>query len=188
MEIMLPCLPNLRILLLCGHHHGISKGGYLTDKSCKLIARSCPDLQELDVLFHRKLTVPNVKRIFKNCPHLRMLQTSVSFCPRDIKHLLCMAPNLLHLFTEHSFAEAFYLELVESTGGRLVPDWCGNPRHKEDEREHFGAEGHLFDLEKLSIDVQRKYRSTQSILTKQSTDCDDPKLINEWESLYGCEI
>ena len=96
----------------------------------------------------------------------------------------CLAPNLLCINTEKPHDEAFYRELIESTAGRLVPDWCRNSK-RDDE---FGAEGHLFDIEKLSIEVQRKYRHSQELLNKQGADSDDPTIINEWESLYGCEI
>lgn len=45
LEIMVPRLPNLKILLVSGVA-GVN-GGYLTDKFCKVISRMCHNLQEL---------------------------------------------------------------------------------------------------------------------------------------------
>ena len=121
MEILLPRLPNLRILLLAGNK---DKGGYLTDRACKVISRTCPDLQQLDIGYHRKISVSGVKRILKDCPHLRVLHTSITPQIKAAKNLLCStAPNLLRFDMEKSFNEAFYLELIQSTGGRVVLDW-----------------------------------------------------------------
>ena len=70
MESILPCLPKLQILNLCGN----DKGGFLTDKSCKTISRACKELREIDLGYHYKMTVAGLKRICKSCQQLRMFQ------------------------------------------------------------------------------------------------------------------
>ena len=85
-----------------------------------------------------------------------------------------MAPNLLNLCTETSFDEAFYLELIEATSGRIVPDLISPG-------EWFGAGANdLFDMEKLPNEVQRKYRQSLNLLDKIEKSL-DPTIINEWE-------
>mmetsp|Transcript_19791 Transcript_19791/g.35807 ORF Transcript_19791/g.35807 Transcript_19791/m.35807 type:complete len:397 (-) Transcript_19791:152-1342(-) len=168
LEIMVPRLPNLRILLLSGE---TGPGGHLTDKSCKVISRMCHNLQELDIGYQRKITASGVKRICKSCPYLRMIQTSATLQPKEVEGLLCMAPKLFFMGTETCFDEAFYLKMAEATGGRTV----------------FRAFGicNVFDVEALSSEVQNEYRNSQYLLHLVMHDLADPKIINEWENMFG---
>jgi len=92
---------------------------------------------------------------------------------KDAKSL-CTAPNLLRFDMEKSFDETFYVELIQSTGGRVVLDW-------------WLASG-MFDIKKVSVDAQRKYRQRQDLLWEIDNVSADTKIINEWESMFGKEM
>lgn len=126
-EIMLSHLPNLRWLVLIGNippreiildyegdeednEHGIEKfveeadsSDRLTDKTCEIIASTCPNLQALDIFYQRNITVSGIRRIFEGCQHLREFHSSAMMSSRDIKHFLSHAPNLFLFGIDKNF-------------------------------------------------------------------------------------
>ena len=161
----------MALLLLCGETGRNAGGGNLTKKLCKVTSRMCHILQELDICYQCKIMGSRVKRVCKSCPYLRMIQTSATLQPKEVEGLLCMAPQLAFMGTETCFDEAFYLEMAETTGGRIV----------------FRAFGicNVFDVEALSSEVQNEYRNSQYLLHLVMHDLADPKIINEWENMFG---
>ncbi|KAL9184171.1 hypothetical protein ACHAXT_002257 [Thalassiosira profunda] len=172
LDAFLPCLPDLRVLLL----PGLIGKAYLTDRSCKLIAKTCPRLQELDLGFHRKISVPGVKRVLRGCQDLRMLQASIRLQPNDIKSLLCFAPNLLVLHTEFRFDETIFLDAVRETGGRLVLDYFDNKTLDG----KFGAEN-VFCIKGLPAEIQQAYQRSKDVCDEVDKDHAEATVINEWE-------
>ena len=160
-------LPNLRVLAL-----GTKPGeGQLTDKACKFISRSCPELQKLDIIYHRSITVKGIQRVLKNCRHLRMIHSSAKMKPQDITSL---APKLMFLGTETRFDTATSIAMVQATGGRVV---------------HYAAadSGMLYVdslSHMLSDEIVQKYHQTQKLLTQLGSDIEDPRIINEWDVLF----
>ena len=169
-DIELLCVPSLRVLAL----GATSSGGQLTDKACKMISRSCPELQKLDIIYQRSITIVGIKRVLKNCRHLRMLHSSAKMKLNDVTSLVLMAPNLIFLGTETKFDTATSLAMVQVTGGSVV---------------HYVAQssGMLY-VESLSHilsdETIQKYQQTQKLLTKLGSHIEDPRIINEWEVLF----
>ena len=115
MEVLLSSLPNLKVLLLCGPID--SKGGHLTDKSCKIISKACPELRGFDLCYHRKITITGIKRILKNCQHLRNIRMSLVVSQTDAISMHNLAPSLIYISFMFGFDEASYGELIRPQKG-----------------------------------------------------------------------
>ena len=164
--VMLPSLSNLRILMLSGRD---SDGGYLTDKSCKVIARTCPNLAQLNLLYQRKVTIAGVKRVLKDMPQLRHIDTSAKITPADAKNLVCLAPSLLVLAMEQSHGTS-YLEAVVASGGKTII------------QEPWG--GLFFNANDLSVEVFEEFEKTRSILhAVMKTVHRNPQVANGWKEV-----
>ena len=112
LEVLLSSLPNLKILLLCGPLK--TKGGHLTDKSCKIIAKTCPGLLEIDLVYQEKITFAGIKRVLKSCQHLRGIRLSMVLSQADVMSMHNLAPNLIYMSLRFGFDDKSFSDLMEA--------------------------------------------------------------------------
>ena len=172
---MLPCLPNLEILYLCGPFKRRRQGsGNLTDKSCKLISR-CRQLRKLDIGCQRKITVAGVKRVLKGCQQLRVFDTSIELLAKDYITLLRMAPQFMLTFTIDTFYdEETYIHIIEETNGQFVLDYL---------YESYGIQE--FDVEKLSDDTYVQYKNRKDLLMQYMAETERYITLKSNKSIWG---
>ena len=170
LEILLPGLPRLQILDLCGHR--ASEGGTLTNKSCKIISRSCKELRELDLSGQDKITVAGLKKVFKSSRHLIMFSTSLDLSSKDAVELVCMAPSsFLSLQTEAPLDVGVYYDMIMATGGRVVP---------------FNEHSALIEPDSLPKPLPREVitlyvQSMKQVAKRMRLDMTRPDLVNGWD-------
>ena len=164
-EIFLPHLSNLRILGLGGRKE---KGGHLTDKCCKLISRTCQDLQVLGLTYQRNITVIGIKKLIKGCPFLRSINTSAKLQPSDVVSLVRGAPALVDFRTEHVFDGPTHYKMIEATEGRTY-------------LRSFWSNHIMFNVGGLSSEIQDRYRSSIDISREVDRRVKDQRIINMWE-------
>jgi len=182
MEGLLSSLPNLKTLLLCGPKNqrgqSNSKGGHLTDKSCKIIARTCKELREINLACQEKITLSGIKRILKNCQNLRNIRMSLVVSQTDAISMHNLAPSLIFMTMRYDFGEDCYGELIEATEGRVVFshydtytfDYSGQKLSEE-------------ALHRLSDETYERYADRQAFIQVYDRGVDDPKVTDEWAFL-----
>jgi len=167
MEVLLSSLPNLKVLLLCGPLN--IKGGHLTDKTCKIIARTCKELREINLAYQGKITFTGIKRVLKSCQHLRNIRLSMVLSQMDVISMHNMAPSLIFMTMRFEFDQAQFDELIEATHGLVV--FC----HYDNTLLNNG--------ERLSEETQRRYLHREALLQMYDMRLDDPKVTDEWALL-----
>ena len=165
LDIFVPSLSNIRILGIVGHP---KYGGHLTDKCCKLISRTCPNLQILDLRYQRNITVTGLKRSVKGCLCLRSMFTSAKLQPKDVVTLVCDAPKLVHLTTESGFDQPSYLKMIEETNGWAV-------------FRTFGDSVPNSNLQTLPNDIRKEYLRTDKVVGTMERRYCNPRIISAWE-------
>ena len=164
-EIFLPHLTSLRILRLLGYPECV---GHLTDKCCKLISRTCLNLQELNIRYQRNITVSGVRRLFKGCPCLRSIVTSAKLQPADVVTLVREASALVHFATEMTFDEPTHRNMVEATNGQTL-------------LTSFFGDHDMANMDGLSNGTQENYKRAHEIVMKVVRRLKDRRIINAWE-------
>ena len=176
LETMLHDLPNLRSLNLARLINDVGFTGF-TDKTCEIIARKCPRLQFLDLMFHEKLTFSGIWKILEGCPHLRVFHTSIAnLRPKEVKRLLQIAPQLLCLSLEDDIKPTGneMAEIIEGIGGRTLIQF--------DVHNAWDAPG-------LSPKSKEKYESQKNLLNEISRKKNDPaEVSNEWEDMFDSDV
>ncbi|KAL9188883.1 hypothetical protein ACHAXT_011373 [Thalassiosira profunda] len=169
-KVLLHDLPNLRILHLMrdtGNNHEF------TDNTCGLIARKCPDLQELDLSNHNHLSVRGIRKIFESCPHLRSFYTtSRKLSGKDVLCLLDSAHQLmlLALGDKHDFPGAELTRIIEATGGRTTLQRCNTDS--------------VFDSDNISAKTREKYEHQKCALIDIWSRRGDPEVANVWAEMF----
>jgi len=168
MEVLLSSLPNLKVLLLCGPIG--SKGGHLTDKSCKIIARTCKELREINLAYQEKITITGIKRVLKSCQRLRNIRISLVLSQTDVISMHHLAPSLIFMTVRFGFNEECYGEVIEATNGLVV-------FHHYDTRtlEYCGDE--------LSEETLRRFVDREALVDMYNRNVDNPKVIDDWAFL-----
>lgn len=168
---MLSDLPNLRCLNLQGNLASHLPGGYLTDRTCKLVADTLPNLQALDLSYQRNVTTSGVAYILRSCQHLRELQVSTKMQPSEIEGLLQLSPQLLFFGVEslNGASTDDFKNIIEATGGRTVL---------------FHLYGGLVDPPRLSAITQQSYSSSKETVQEASNRSCEAGVYNEWEGLF----
>jgi len=164
MEVLLSSLPNLKILLLCGPLK--TKGGHLTDKTCKLIAKICPGLLEIDLVYQEKITFAGIKRLLKSCKHLRGIRLSMVLSQADVMIMHNLAPTMIYMSLRFGFDDESFSKLMEAMHGHVVL----NNYDDDLGRTAWG----------LSKESSKQLKETQMILDKYHKNTEDPKVIDDW--------
>ena len=165
MEVLLSSLQNLKILLLCGPLNG--KGGHLTDKTCKVISKTCPGLKEIDLVYHEKITFAGIKRVLKSCQHLVSIRLSMVLSQTDVMSMHNLAPNLIYMSMRFGFDDECFSELLEAMHGHVVL----NDYDDVSDRTSWG----------LSDKTSMQLEQTQIILDEYHKNAENPKVIDDWE-------
>jgi hypothetical protein len=168
--------PNLRILRLSGCSNPYEPGSYLTDEVLRTIARSCPNLQAIDLSSQRLLTPRGICDFLKACPHLREANFDDVDIPLNLLERTLTDPStsklLLLSFGSMSSmrtpASAFS-HLVEVTGGRVV---FTHPYRG------------LIEPTGVSQSVSAAYAGSKRVIEQASDSAVDPHVQNEWSDFF----
>eukprot|EP01083_Nonionella_stella_P290220 987613_1 len=176
LDRMLQKLNNLRCLDVSGRFGGdnsfepTSRHSLLTDRGLQYIAKHCSRLQSLDVSYQRRTSSVGIKAIVKKCPHLLELEASdVKIPTRDIKEILTMSKELLHLSisTVPDHENDLIEDAVKATGGRTVITGSYNGLYKVN----------------LCPKMERVQKSSIKKIERSCENRSKSHVYNEWETI-----
>jgi hypothetical protein len=116
---------TLRSLVLSSNFAPHQPGSFLTDRALLTIARSCPNLQAIDLSYQRRITYRGISNLMKGCIHLREARFgSFQFTESELKQLLTRpSADKLRIISLECIAggdRQSYDRVITSTGGRIV--------------------------------------------------------------------
>ena len=178
LKVMLQGLPNLRNLNLRNLHlkRDDDTAHEFTDNTCGLIARNCPDLQELCLDNHDQLSARGIRKIFEGCRHLRAFYTTTrKLSYKDIRSLLDIAPQLMYLsLLSKDFSIAGEELTIEATGGRTVL-WSGMAAEAGKRQISLGG---------VSSTTRERYERQKDLLCDILSRWGCPDVANEWAGMF----
>lgn len=171
---MLSDLPHLRCLELSGQAGDFREVTVLRDTEFRFIAQACPELQQLDLSYHRSCTYEGVEAVLRECRNLREFRCSGIAIPGHRLAPLLRQQKKLLLFSvgDAGINSNTQRDIIMASGGRTLV--------------MLGFGGLLKDGPGFSIppSVEQEMARSKAFLDERFQLLkDDPCLHNEYEVL-----